>query len=125
MPNPKTPAPKTIADDYIALWNEADDIARRTRLAKGWREDARYADPMMAGEGREEIAKMIEGARAQFPGHRFTLAGTPDGHGDVARFSWTLAPKGGVSAARGTDVVRTDDEGRIAEVIGFLDGETA
>jgi hypothetical protein len=64
---------------------------------------------------------MIAGARAQFPGHGFALAGTPDGHGRFVRFSWTLAPAGGAAIAGGTDVVRLDEVGRIAEVIGFLD----
>lgn len=117
--------PKTIADAYLALWNEADEGARRARLAEAWSADARYADPLMAGEGRDGIAAMIAGARPQFPGHRFTLEGTPDGHGRFVRFSWTLAPDGGAVVAGGTDVVRLDEAGRIAEVIGFLDGGAA
>ena len=117
--------PRTIADTYLALWNEADDDARRVRLAAAWTADARYADPLMSGTGHDGIAAMIAGARAQFPGHRFTLAGTPDGHGPFVRFAWTLAPDDGAVVAGGTDVVRLDDDSRIAEVIGFLDGGAA
>ncbi len=117
--------PNSIADAYIALWNDDDDAARRARLANGWSADARYADPMMASEGHDGIATMIAGARAQFPGHGFTLAGTPDGHGPFVRFSWTLAPADGAPVAVGTDVVRLDTEGHIAEVIGFLEGSAA
>lgn len=117
--------PKQIADDYLALWNEADEGARRARLAKGWSADARYADPLMQGEGHDGIAAMIAGARAQFPGHLFLPAGVPDGHGRFVRFSWRLAPAGGAPVGGGTDVVRLDVEGRIAEVIGFLDGGAA
>jgi hypothetical protein len=114
--------PNTIAQNYIALWNDEDDATRRDRLAQDWTEDASYSDPMMAGSGREGIARMIEGARASFPGHRFTLAGTPDGHGSFARFSWTLALPGSAPVAHGTDIVRLDNNGRVTEVIGFLDG---
>ncbi|TAJ77149.1 MAG: nuclear transport factor 2 family protein [Sphingobium sp.] len=117
--------PHAIARAYIALWNDADDASRRDRLSKGWSANARYADPMMQGTGHDGIAAMIGGARAQFPGHSFTLAGTPDGHGDFVRFSWTLAPDGGATVAAGTDVVRLDADGRIWEVIGFLDGGAA
>lgn len=115
----------TFVNDYLAVWNEADSSARRSRLDKSWTADAQYADPMMQGEGRDAIAAMIEGARAQFPGHVFAPSGVPDGHGDFVRFSWTLASADGAPVARGTDVARLDSRGRIAEVIGFLDGAQA
>lgn len=115
--------PDTLARDYLALWNDPEATSRDRRLAEGWTADARYADPMMTGEGCNGIAAVIENARAGFPGHAFTLHGTPDGHGRFVRFSWTLAPESGARVAGGTDVVRLDDEGRIAEVIGFLDGD--
>lgn len=117
--------PTTLARDYLALWNDDDATSRRRRLADGWNPDARYADPMMAGEGHDGIAAMIENAREGFPGHAFTLRGLPDGHGRFVRFSWTLTPAGGAPVAHGTDVVRIEDSGRIAEVIGFLDGDVA
>ncbi len=52
--------------------------------------NARYIDPLMQGEGRKGITAMIEAARQKFPGYRFVLTGTPDGHGDFTRFSWRL-----------------------------------
>lgn len=118
--------PATIAGAYLAVWNEADDVRRRDLLEQGWAADARYVDPLMQGEGREGIACMIEVARLQFPGHAFALAGQPDGHGAYVRFSWTLASTSvGTSVGGGTDLVRLDDEGRIAEVVGFVDGAVA
>ena len=115
------PTPQDIATNYLAVWNAPDDAERRRRL-EGWAPDAVYRDPLMSGTGRDAIAAMIAGARAQFPGHEFRPRGTPDGHGLFARFSWSLAPQGGTPVAGGTDVVRLDGEGRIAEIIGFLDG---
>jgi hypothetical protein len=117
--------PKTIADNYLDVWNETDATERRALLNNGWAANALYSDPIMTSQGREGVATMIEGARTQFPGHRFTLRGTPDGHGAFVRFSWTLAPVGGVAVGGGTDIVRLDGDGRIAEVIGFLDGSVA
>jgi len=113
--------PIEIATDYLALWNAASQAERLRRL-EGWSADARYRDPLMQAEGRKAVAGMIEEARAQFPGHTFALHGTPDGHGPFVRFSWTLAPEHGQPVAVGTDVVRLDDEGRIIEVIGFIEG---
>ncbi|MFC4254468.1 nuclear transport factor 2 family protein [Altererythrobacter xixiisoli] len=114
-----------IARAYIELWNDVDDASRRDLLSKAWSADARYIDPMMQGAGHDGIAAMIGKAHAQFPSHRFTLVGTPDGHGNFVRFSWTLAPDGGAIVAAGTDVVRLNAQGRIGEVIGFLDGGAA
>ncbi len=68
---------------------------------------------------------MMAKACARFTGHSFALASMPDGHGDYVRFSWALAQEGSAPVARGTDVVRLDGVGRIAEVIGFLDGGVA
>ena len=113
--------PNEIATEYLAAWNADNDDERR-ELLDGWSPDARYDDPIMSGTGRDGIATMMTDARAQFPGHAFTLRGTPDGHGAFVRFSWLLALHGKAAIAGGTDTVRLDDEGRIAEIIGFLDG---
>ncbi len=115
------PSPLAIAETYLAAWNEADDTRRKASIAGNWSASARYADPLMSGEGRDGIAAMISGARAQFPGHSFALRGTPDGHGAWVRFSWDLAPENGKAVAGGTDMVRLDGAGRIESVIGFLD----
>jgi hypothetical protein len=112
---------RAIADRYLAMWNEPDAVRRRALVAAAWRGDGRYVDPLMAGEGHEAIAALIEGARAQFPGHGFTLRGEPDGHGGHVRFSWTLAPAGGSPVGGGTDIARVGDDGRFIEVVGFLD----
>ncbi len=117
--------PMTVADRYLAVWNEPDPAARRRALAEHWTPDARYVDPLMAGSGPESIAAMIEAARAQFAGHAFALSGKADGYGHYVRFSWTLAPDGGAPVGGGTDIVRLRDDGRIAEVVGFLDGAAA
>ena len=114
--------PHAIADRYLATWNEADAARRQALIAALWSPQGRYADPLMSGQGHDGIAHMIETARTQFPGLVFTPRGEPDGHGAFARFSWSLGPAGGAAVAGGTDVARLDEEGRVVEVIGFLDG---
>jgi hypothetical protein len=115
-----------IADRYLAIWNERDDITRRARIAQLFATSATYADPMMRGSGIDGIDAMIGAAQQQFPGHRFSLHGTPDGHNDVVRFSWTLAAEGaGAPVAKGSDVAWVDRDGRLARVTGFLDAACA
>lgn len=113
--------PQAVARNYLAVWNDADQTTRLARLEAGWSPGVRYADPLMSGETPVGIASMIEAARGRFPGHSFVLRGTPDGHGNVVRFSWDLVATGGSKVAGGTDVVKLDVEGRLAEIIGFLD----
>jgi hypothetical protein len=119
------PTPETIARDYLAVWNQVDPNERLAQMAGGWTEAASYVDPMMAASGRRAICDMIEAARSKFPGLGFSLRGQPDSHSRFVRFSWDLGPEGGGAVAGGTDIVRLDDEGRIAEVVGFLDGASA
>lgn len=116
--------PDRIASLYLATWNAADEAQRHT-LLEGWAEDALYVDPLMQGEGREGISTMIAAARSQFPGHDFALTGPVDGHGGNIRFSWALSADSGEPVVRGTDFVRVNAQGRIAEVVGFLDGDAA
>ncbi len=108
-----------IAQLYVDSWNETDGDRRAGLLADLWTEDARYVDPMMAGQGRTQIDALIAGVHQQFPGFRFTLAGKPDGHGDKVRFSWTLGPDG-QSLVEGTDFGVVEN-GRLSAVTGFLD----
>lgn len=112
----------SLANAYLALWNEADDVARTRALAESWTPAARYVDPLMQGEGTSGISAMIAAARSHFPGHRFQLSGTPDGHGPFTRFSWSLVSPAGETVARGMDVARLDASGRVEEVVGFLEG---
>jgi len=114
-------SPATVAEAYLAVWNEADSAARRAKLADGWASEARYVDPLMQASGTDAINAMIGAAQAQFAGHSFRLTGTPDGHGPFVRFSWLLAGADGRVAGGGTDVVELDAAGRIAQVTGFLD----
>ena len=112
----------SIAERYLATWNEPSPVRRNALVAALWSPHGRYVDPLMSGEGHAGISSMIEAARAQFPGMQFTPRGQADGHGDFARFSWSLGSAGGAPVAGGTDVARLDADGRVVEIIGFLDG---
>ena len=110
-----------LAQRYIAAWNETDPGTRARAVAELYAEDARYTDPLVDAEGREAISATIGAVQQQFPGFVFRLAGPVDAHHDQARFTWTLGPVGGDAPIVGFDVVVTDEHGRIATVLGFLD----
>jgi len=113
--------PRGIALTYLSVWNEADQETRLAVLEESWSPNVRYADPLMRGETPAGVAAMIEAARGQFPGHSFVLRGEPDGHGNAVRFSWDLVSTDGAKAAAGSDIVKLTTDGKLEEVIGFLD----
>ncbi|MGJ4888648.1 nuclear transport factor 2 family protein [Bradyrhizobium sp. HKCCYLR20261] len=109
-----------VADGYIALWNARDAAQRQALLARHWSTEASYADPLMRGDGHDGIDALVTGVQQRFPDFRFRLRGTPDGHGDHVRFSWSLGPDDAEAPIEGTDYVELAG-GRIRRVTGFLD----
>jgi hypothetical protein len=115
------PDTTSIVHTYIEMWNETDPQRRRRLVSEAVTDDARYLDPIMAGDGPDEISEMIAGAQQQFPGHRFALVSGPDVHHDRVRFSWSLAPSDGEPVAIGIDFATTAEDGRMREITGFLE----
>lgn len=109
-----------IASRYVAAWNETDPARRRALLREGWTENATYVDPLMAGEGYDQIGAMIGAVQDRFPGCRFALDGRVDGYGDRIRFAWTLGSASETDMIKGTDFVLLEG-GRLKSVTGFLD----
>jgi hypothetical protein len=112
--------PQSLAESYIAFWNAPDANARERLYAQSWAPQATYVDPIMRGAGAREIGELVAGAQQRFPGFAFRLLGPADGHGDYVRFRWALGPAEAEAPIEGSDVVKLSD-GRIVEVIGFLD----
>lgn len=112
----------TVVDDYIAVWNEADQGRRRELIARTFTEQATYVDPLMSGQGVDGLDAMVAAAQQQFPGHRFELSFGPDAHNDVVRFTWTLVGvESGAADAVGVDFATVAPDGRLASVTGFLE----
>ena len=115
---------KLLARSYIDLWNERAPQRRREMLATNWTSDARYVDPLMAGDGHDGVDALIAGVQQRFPDFSFRLIGEPNGYGDHVRFhvrfSWGLGPDGVDSPIKGTDFAVLKD-GRIRSITGFLD----
>ena len=106
---------------YLSCWNETDPAARRKLIEEAWAANARYVDPLAEACGRDEIDATIAAVQEQFPGLVFTLAGPVDAHHRQARFTWGLGPEGAEPLLIGFDVAVTDEDGKIATVLGFLD----
>ncbi|GAB19602.1 hypothetical protein GOEFS_092_00270 [Gordonia effusa NBRC 100432] len=110
----------STVDNYLNTWN-AEPAERERHLAQHWSAAATYTDPLGAAAGRSEIAATIDAVRQQFAGLEFSPIGDADSHHNQTRFRWGLGPAGGEPLVIGFDVIVTDDVGRIATVLGFLD----
>ncbi|TVT46231.1 nuclear transport factor 2 family protein [Amycolatopsis rhizosphaerae] len=111
----------TVAEQYIAVWNETDADARRAAIGKLMTSEITYIDPMAVAEGAEAFDATVAAVQGQFPDFTFRLAGTPDGHHDQVRFTWELGPADGEAMVVGFDVAVLAADGRIKAVYGFLD----
>lgn len=110
-----------IAATYLAMWNATDAAARHALAAELCAEDVRYTDPLVDVAGRDGLEATIGAVQEQFPGFAFTLLGDVDAHHDQARFGWELGPAGIPAPVAGFDVVTTDADGKVTQVLGFLD----
>ncbi|MCW2523729.1 MAG: hypothetical protein JWO63_2064 [Frankiales bacterium] len=110
-----------LIERYLACWNETDANTRRTLIDELWAADAEYIDPMAEVRGRDAIEQTIAAVQAQFGGLVFTPVGVADSHHRQTRFNWALGAPGGEPIVIGFDVAVTDEDGRIATVLGFLD----
>ncbi|MBK3563454.1 MULTISPECIES: nuclear transport factor 2 family protein [unclassified Streptomyces] len=107
---------------YFEAWNAGSPEALAKAVAAAWSVEGTYTDPLATVTGHTEIAGLIAGAHAQFPGFAFRPLGAVDGHHDTARFSWELVSEADGSApVAGFDVITLDADGRIRSVLGFLD----
>lgn len=111
-----------LVERYFEVWNETDPEQRAELIPVAWSKDAKYIDPMLAGNGHDGINAMVAGVQTQFPGHRFRLAGQVDHHNGRVRFGWELvAPDGNVAIVEGIDFGVIDNDGRLRSITGFID----
>jgi ketosteroid isomerase-like protein len=112
---------QALADQYFAMWNEADADRRAELVAGIWTEDATFEDPSFDANGHAAVNKLVGGAQQMFPGLRFVRTGDIDEHHTYLRWTWHLGAEGQEPVAGGTDIVLLAADGRIAQLIGFHD----
>jgi hypothetical protein len=121
FPLGKEPTMNDLVDRYLAVWNETDARARRAAIDELFAARVRYVDPVAAVEGRAALDGLIGAVQQQFPGFVFAPGGPVDAHHEQARFTWHLGSPGAEPAVIGFDVAEVDADGRISQVLGFLD----
>ncbi len=110
-----------LVERYLACWNETDPAARRDLVEEIWAADAQYVDPLVDVSGHDAIDATIHAVQEQFPGFVFSRVGAEDSHHQQTRFSWGLGWADREPVIVGFDVAVTDEDGRLTNVLGFLD----
>ena len=112
---------ESVVENYVASWNETDPARRRAGIARAWAEAGRYRDPVMVSDGHAGLDAMLAGVQAKFPGFVLRRTSKVDAHNGAARFAWSLGPAAGPSVVEGVDFCELTPEGRLIEVVGFID----
>jgi SnoaL-like protein len=116
-----TAAVDATIEAYVATWNETDPARRRAGIARAWAEAGRYRDPLMASDGPAEMDALLAGVQAKFPGFVLRRTSKVDAHNGACRFTWSLGPAAGPAVVEGVDFCALAPDGRLVEVVGFID----
>jgi hypothetical protein len=110
-----------LADQYFAMWNEADADRRAALIEASWAADATFVDPSFEVTGHEDLNKLVGAAQQMFPGLAFVRIGDIDEHHTYLRWTWHLKAEDQDPVAGGTDIVLLTPDGRVQQLIGFHD----
>jgi hypothetical protein len=106
-----------FVDRYLAVWNDPDDEKRQLAVAELWAPDAALSHDHGVATGHAAIADLIgqssrEIAAQGLVARRF---GDADGHHEVLRMSWQLAPadRDGAPVTSGFEFLVLNENGQI------------
>jgi hypothetical protein len=105
---------QTLADRYVAAWNERDADRRRKAIAALWAPGGQRP-----GGAREYgvLGKRLPGSHGRHVGHdgnRFRAARNAHRRSDVVTFRWEMLPPDSETVLKsGLEFLIVDDEGRI------------
>jgi len=109
--------PQTLADRYVAVWNEADEKRRRDAISALWVPNGQHFVEGRQARGYEELEKRVRGSHemnVRDNGNRFRAATGARRLHDVVTFHWEMLPANGDAVlARGLEFLIIDDDGRI------------
>jgi hypothetical protein len=109
--------PQTLADRYVAIWNETDSRLRRTKIAALWVADGELYDGANGIRGYEALENRVRDSHNKFvkeSGNRFRATLDARGLHDVVTFHWEmLSAKGEEVVGRGLEFLILNEEGQV------------
>jgi hypothetical protein len=108
---------QTLANRYVAAWNERDAERRRNAIGALWGPGSLRRSGAHEALGFGALGRLIHGSSEKNGGQdsiRFRAAPTARRRGDVVTFRWEmLLADGDAVLASGLEFLIVDDEGRI------------
>lgn len=111
--------PETF-DHMLAAWNETEPSRVRSHLEKALAQDVRFVDPSIDLIGIDDFEANVHAVHAKNPGFVYSRVSDVDSQNGFHRYHWAIHNSGGELQLPGFDVVETDENGRVACVIGFF-----
>jgi hypothetical protein len=109
--------PQSLADCYVAVWNETDAARRRRQTAELWVPDGRHYVGARAVRGHEALETRVRESHeknVRDGGNRFRAVQDARRLHDVVTFHWEmLRADSEAVAGRGLEFLIVNDEGRI------------
>lgn len=109
--------PQTLADRYVAVWNEKDEERRRDAIAALWVPDGQHFVAAREARGYPDLEKRIRGSHeknVRDDGNRFRAAPGARRLRDVVTFYWEMLPTDADTVlVRGLEFLILNDEDRI------------
>lgn len=112
--------PAAVVDAYLAAFGEPDPVRRRRLIGDAFGPEGSLTDPPLTAIGHDGLDEMFVVAQSHYVGHTFRRTSGVDVHHGFARYEWQLVAPSGDVAVGGTDFARLDDNGRLADVVGFF-----
>ncbi|MDI3562054.1 nuclear transport factor 2 family protein [Bradyrhizobium sp. Arg816] len=117
-------SPSSLADRYVAVWNETDTERRKSRIAELWGPEGRHYVGDRKVEGREALERRVRESHeknVRNNRNRFRAAGDARRVHDTVVFHWEMLPASGDSVlARGLEFLVVDDSGKIVADYQFF-----
>ncbi len=113
-----TDYPESLAH-MLAAWNESDATKVRDHLDKALSENVRFVDPTIDVSGIDGFERNVHEVHAQIPGAVYSRTSAVDSQHNFHRYHWAIHQEGKLILS-GFDVTETDEQGKVACVIGFF-----
>ncbi len=114
-----TTTPSDTIESYLRFWNAPPEEQRRLG-ADLFADDVAYVTPIGVRSGVAELAAFTEQFADGVGAYELRARTEPDAHHDRARVPWEILVRGH-SFAEGTDVLVTDETGRVTSITSFVD----
>ena len=116
--------PSSLADRYVAVWNETDAERRRNQIAELWTAQGRHFVADREVKGYQALEKRVRESHeknVRDAGNRFRAASDARRLHDTVTFHWEMLPADGDNVlARGLEFLIVDDDGKILADYQFI-----